>query len=142
VARVVPLIRTYRPVAPRAVLSSSPPLPPVTERTVVQVVPLVEVWIWYADPYAASQVNFTRSIATDWPRSTWIHCGSANALLHRVVSEPSTAPAAALPPSTLDAVTGRFSARLLPTGGWVPPEVKVKSSMSNSEPVAAPVNTR
>ena len=46
-------------------LSSSPPLPPVTVRTVVQVVPLAEVWIWYAEPYAASQVSLTRSIAYD-----------------------------------------------------------------------------
>ena len=46
--------------AVRPVLSSSPPLPPVTDRTVVQVVPLGEVWIWYADPYAASHTNRTR----------------------------------------------------------------------------------
>src|SRR5690349_11888668 len=40
------------------------------------------------------------------PRSTWIHCGSAKALDHRVPGSPSTALRALKAPSVLEAVAG------------------------------------
>jgi hypothetical protein len=58
---------------------------------VVQVLLLVEVWIWYALPKAASQLRRTRVMEAVAPRSTVIHCGSANAEAQRVVVFPSTA---------------------------------------------------
>ena len=43
------------------------------------------------------------------PRSTWIHCGSAAALDHRVPALPSTAAEAGVPAFSVDdAVTGLF----------------------------------
>src|SRR5256885_992263 len=73
-----------------------------------------EVWSWYALPAAASQVSTTWQI--DWvePRSTWIHCGSLQALAQRVPVLPSTAFAATYPAPSLDeAVAGRLAARLV-----------------------------
>src|SRR3712207_6229818 len=86
-------------------MSSTPPsLAPVAWAW-VQVVPLVEVSMRYALPYAASHVSLTRDTVTVLPRSTWIHCGSANWLDQRVEALPSTALAAAYPPpSTEEAV--------------------------------------
>src|SRR5688572_10294442 len=73
------------------------------------------------------------------PRSTWIHCGSEKALAHRVVAEASTAlEAGNVADSTLEAVAGLFSARLLAGGVPAP---RVNWSMSNRDP-AAPVKTR
>ncbi|BCB91384.1 hypothetical protein Psuf_086970 [Phytohabitans suffuscus] len=57
----------------------------------VHVVPLVEVWSWYADAYAASQRSTTWLIVAVVPRSIWIHCGSLNADAQRVPALPSTA---------------------------------------------------
>ncbi|BCB79436.1 hypothetical protein GCM10022251_71770 [Phytohabitans flavus] len=74
----------------------------------VHVVPLVETWIWYAEAYAASQLSTTWSTAALAPRSTWIHCGTLNALDQRVPVLPSTAFAAAIVAfSAEDAVAGR-----------------------------------
>src|SRR5882757_6538595 len=57
----------------------------------VQVVPLADVWIWYAVPYAVSQLRVTPQMVCDAPRSTCSHCGSATALDQRVPVLPSTA---------------------------------------------------
>ena len=85
-----------------------PPVPAVVVWTVVQAVPSAEVWIVKARAYAPSQFRTTRLIAADEPRSTWIHCGSLNALDHRVPGLPSTAAEAGVPaPSVDDASTGR-----------------------------------
>ena len=47
---------------------------------------------------------------------------------------PSTAADAGVPAfSTLDTVAGLFNARFA-DGGWVVPDVNVKSSMSNNDP--------
>ncbi len=49
------------------------------------------------------------------PRSTWIHCGSLNALDHRVPVFPSTAADAGVVAVSVDeADAGWFSARLEP----------------------------
>ena len=54
------------------------------------------------------------------PRSTRTHCGSLNALDHRVPVLPSNALAAGKEPFSVDdAVAGRPCARLLPAGGVV-----------------------
>src|SRR6266536_4114827 len=59
---------------------------------VAQVLPSVDVWIWYALPYAASQSRFTWVTCFLAPRSTRIHCGSTPSLLpQRVVVLPSKA---------------------------------------------------
>ncbi|MDF9811518.1 hypothetical protein M2266_000749 [Streptomyces sp. SPB162] len=86
-------------------------------------VPVSETWIWKPRAYAASQVNpiwLTEAVA---PRSTWIHCGSLNALDQRVPVLPSTAAPAAVPAfSADDAVAGfpcESSAPAAPAGGWV-----------------------
>ena len=85
-----------------------PPSPVAVDATVVQVVPLLEVWIWYVRPYAASQFRVTLLRLYDWPRSTCSHCGSLNALDQRVPVLPSVALAAAVPAfSADDAVVGR-----------------------------------
>src|SRR5882757_5414757 len=57
----------------------------------VHVVPLAEVWIWYAVPYADSQLRPTPQMVCDAPRSTCSHCGSVNRLDQRVPVLPSTA---------------------------------------------------
>ena len=81
----------------------------------VQVAPSAEVWSWYARPKAASQVRVTWLIRYDWPRSTWIHCGSLNALDQRVPALPSVALAApSVAFSTEDAVVGRPCAMFEP----------------------------
>src|SRR5437899_1791663 len=73
----------------------------------VQVVPLVDVWIWKDLPYAASQFSVTCEMVCDDPRSTCSHCGSATALDQRVPVLPSTAAEAGkLVFSVEDAVAG------------------------------------
>ena len=55
-------------------------------------VPLAEIWIWNARAYARLPLQHDladRSACV--PRSTWIHCGSLNALDQRVPALPSTA---------------------------------------------------
>src|SRR6185369_9666641 len=69
----------------------TPPVPVVVLKMFVQLVPLADVWIWNDRAYAASQVRTTRQIDCDDPRSTWIHCGSLNALDQRVPVLPSNA---------------------------------------------------
>src|SRR5690349_6888335 len=69
----------------------TPPVPVVVDQIVVQALPSALVWSWNALPYAASQLRTTRHTVAEVPRSTRIHCGSANALDHRVVVLPSTA---------------------------------------------------
>ena len=68
----------------------------------------MEVWIWNAVAYAASQFSddlADRAAAA--PRSTWSHCGSLNALDQRVPVLPSTAAAAGVPAfSVEEAVPG------------------------------------
>src|ERR1700750_2079145 len=97
-------MRTYRPV-PVTVRVSVPPVPVVVWAIVVHVVPSLEVWIWYALPYALSHWSTTWLIVAVAPRSTWIHCGSLNWLDHRVVVSPSTAlEAAQASPSVDEAV--------------------------------------
>src|SRR5450432_769716 len=58
---------------------------------VVQFVPSGEVWIWNAVAYAVSHCSTTWLIDALAPRSTSSHCGSLNALDHRVPVLPSTA---------------------------------------------------
>src|SRR5262249_27939674 len=86
----VPNIRMYRPL-PVTFRVCVPPVPVVVEKIEVQVELSVEVWIWNALPYAASHASTTWQI--DWtdPRSTSSHCGSENALDHRVPRFPSVA---------------------------------------------------
>src|SRR5882762_6408312 len=97
-------MRTNRPV-PVTGRGWMPPVPVVVEKMVVQLVPSGEVWIWKPLAKAASQFNTTWLMVSLAPRSTWSHCGSANALDHRVVVLPSTALAAGVPVfSTDDAV--------------------------------------
>ncbi len=74
----------------------------------------MEVWIWYALAYAASQLSWTPQ--TDWtePRSTWIHCGSLAELDQRVPALPSKAALAGVPAfSAEEAEAGRLRAALL-----------------------------
>jgi hypothetical protein len=68
-----------------------PPVPVVVEKIVVQVELSFEVWIWNALPYAASHTSVTWQIDETDPRSTSSHCGSENALDHRVLVLPSVA---------------------------------------------------
>src|SRR5882757_5428264 len=93
VARWVIRIRTYRPL-PLTTRLCSPPAPFVVVWIVVQLVALVEVWIWKPLAYAASQRSSTRLTACAEPRSTWSHWLSANELAQRVPLLPSTAAAA------------------------------------------------
>jgi len=83
-------MRTNRPL-PVTAKSSTPPVPVVVLRIVVQVLPSLDVWIWYDRPNAVSQRRTIRLIVRVLPRSTRIHCGSLNALDHRVPPLPSTA---------------------------------------------------
>src|SRR3954465_12616888 len=99
----------------------------------VHAVPLAETWIWNAVAYAASQFSCTWQI--DWllPRSTCSHCGSLNALDHRVPVLPSTAAEAAVPAfSADDAVAALPWAALAVPQGDVPPNVP-KTWNSHSE---------
>src|ERR1700722_12265429 len=81
---------------------------------VVQFVPSADVWIWNAVAYAFSQSRVTWQMAWLEPRSTSSHCGSENALDHRVPVLPSTASAAGVPAfSVEDAVAVLFSARVV-----------------------------
>src|SRR5579862_2281332 len=78
---------------------------------VVQVVPSGEAWIWNDFAYAASQFRVTSQIVWLVPRSTWIHCGSENALDQRVPVLPSNAlDAGKVAFSSEDAVAGWLSA--------------------------------
>src|SRR3712207_3422983 len=79
-----------------------PPVAFVAVWTVVQALPSVLVWIWYARAYAASHWSTTRLMVAVAPRSTRSHCGSAQALPHRVSARPSTAAAAGAPPFSCD----------------------------------------
>ena len=70
-----------------------------------QFVPSVEVWIPKALPAAVSQFSTIWLMVCVAPRSTCTHCGSLNALDHRVPALPSTAfGARKLPFSVEDAV--------------------------------------
>src|SRR5487761_501607 len=88
----------------------------------VQVALSVEVWIWNAVAYAASQFSVTPQI--DWaePRSTSSHCGSENALDQRVARLPSTAfDAGKVAFSSDDAVAVLFSATSVVPQVLLPP---------------------
>src|SRR5579859_5891240 len=69
---------------------------------VVQVVPSLDVWIWKAVAYAVSQCSTTCVNVCVAPRSTSSHCGSLNALDHRVDRLPSTAFEAGYPAACSD----------------------------------------
>src|SRR3954452_19686204 len=85
----------------------------------VQFVPSVEVWIWKALAYAASQFRTALLIECVAPRSTRSDCGSLTALDHRVPVFPSTAAdAGKLAFSVDDAVAA------LPCDSRVPPPVE------------------
>src|SRR5919204_433583 len=74
----------------------------------VHVAASVESWIWNAVAYAASHWMTTWHTGCVEPRSTWIHCGSENALDQRVPALPSTAAEAGVPAfSVEEAVAGR-----------------------------------
>jgi hypothetical protein len=112
VARAVPFIRTYRPV-PVTVSVCVPPVEVVVEWIVVQVLPSVEVWSWYAVAYAPSHRSTTWQMLWLLPRSTRIHCGSLKALDQRVAVFPSNAADAGVPAFSVDdAVAGRPAAAL------------------------------
>src|SRR4051794_8008577 len=88
-------------------MSSIPPSPEVTFIAVVHVLLLLETWIWYAFPYAASQLRRTRVTEHTADRSTVIHWGSLAAEDQRVPVFPSTARFAAVPAfSTEEALAG------------------------------------
>jgi hypothetical protein len=73
----------------------------------VQLEPSFDVWTENALPDAVSQLSTTVSIVAVAPRSTWIHCGSLNALDQRVPALPSVAYEAGVPAfSVEDAVVG------------------------------------
>ncbi|BCB79443.1 hypothetical protein Pflav_058530 [Phytohabitans flavus] len=76
---------------PETAIVWTPPVPAVVVCTVVQVVAFVETWMVNAREYAPSQLSTTRVSGTAAPRSTWIHCGSLNALDQRVPVLPSNA---------------------------------------------------
>src|SRR5450759_821473 len=77
----------------------------------VQVVLLVETWIWNALPKAASQLSTTWQMLMLEPRSTSSHCGSLAALDQRVVVLPSNAADAGVPAFSMDdAVAVLFNA--------------------------------
>src|SRR2546421_905620 len=109
VPRLVPYIRTYRPLVSR-LRSSTPPLPVVVLNASCQLASSSETWIRYALPYAASQRSTTRLRWKLAPRSIRIHCGSEPSLLpHRVLVFPSTAfDPASVELSVELVVTGRF----------------------------------
>src|SRR5262245_43277370 len=79
----------------------------------VHVAALAEPWIWNDRPYAASRFSCPWQMDCEEPRSTWIHCGSLNALDQRVPVLPSTAAEAGkVAFSVDDAVAGRPCAAL------------------------------
>src|SRR5260370_696996 len=103
----------YRPV-PETLRVWVPPVPVVVEKIVVQVAASAEVWIWNAVAYAASQFRTTLQIVWVDPRSTCSHCGSENALDHRVPVFPSVAADAGNEALWIDdAVVGWLSAILV-----------------------------
>src|SRR5687768_14704699 len=85
----------------------------------VQVVPLVDTWIWKAVAYAASQISVAPQTDTAVPRATWIHCGSADALAQRVPVLPSNADAAGVPAFSVDDAVA-----VLPCAVLVVPQVR------------------
>src|SRR6185295_4928709 len=90
----------------------------------VHVVPLADVWTWNDRAYAASQVSTTWQIVCEEPRSTWIHCGSLNALDQRVPVLPSKAALAGnVAFSVEEALAGRPCAALAVPQPPVPPIV-------------------
>src|SRR5215472_5235415 len=100
----------YRP-EPDTVSTWFPPVPVVVEKIVVHVELSAEVWIWNAVANAVSQSSPTWQTDCTDPRSTSSHCGSLNALDHRVPVFPSTAAdAGKLALCTDDAVAALFSA--------------------------------
>src|ERR1041384_5068615 len=79
----------------------------------VQFAASLDTWSWNAVAYAASQVSTVWQTVTGAPRSTYIHCGSLNALAQRVPVLPSNAALAGVPaPSDDAAVAGRPCAAL------------------------------
>ena len=68
--RWVPFIRTYRPEPERPVRSSTPPLPLVVEKMVVQVAWSVDVCSWYAVAQDLSHCSRMRCTWATEPRST------------------------------------------------------------------------
>src|SRR5579859_3935742 len=103
----------YRPL-PVTVSVWVPPVPVVVEKMLVQVALSVEVWIWNALPKAVSHISVTWQIDWTEPRSTSSHCGSENALDHRVPAFPSVAfDAGNVAFSSDDAVVGWFRARFV-----------------------------
>ncbi len=107
----MPVIRTNRPV-PFTVRFWVPPVPAVVEKTVVNgPFAAAATWIWNDRAKAVSQLSVTPQTVVLAPRSTCTHCGSLNALDHRVPWLPSTAlPAPNEAFSVEDAVAGRPSA--------------------------------
>jgi hypothetical protein len=101
---------------------------------VFQVVPLSLVWIWYALPYAVSQLSWTPQMLCVLPRSIWSHCGSDAALDQRVPLLPSTAAEAGVPAFSVDeAVAVLFSAALVVLHAALLPPVEPKTWNSQSE---------
>jgi hypothetical protein len=119
-------MRTNRPV-PFTVSVWTPPVPVVVAKIVVHVTPSGDVWSWNAVAKAASHARPTRQIVWLVPRSTWSHCGSANALDQRVALLPSVAFAAGKDAfSTDDAVVG------LPCAAFVVPHAAAPPGVPNT----------
>src|SRR5882762_3013593 len=102
---------------------------------VVQVTPSGDTWIWYAFAKAFSHCRTTWVIECVAPRSTWIHCGSLDALDQRVAVLPSVAAAAVKPAWSDDAVVGLPSARFVPPPPLLPGVVET-SLVSGDTPTA------
>src|SRR3981081_459321 len=100
---------------------------------VVQFTASGDTWIWYAFAAAASHCRTTWVIECVAPRSTWSHCGSLNALDHRVAVLPSVAPAAEKPLWTDDAVVGLASARFVPPPPPPPVPGVVETSLESGD---------
>src|SRR5690348_10613071 len=93
----------------------------------VQLVASVDTWIWNALPYAASQLSTTWQMLYVAPRSTCIHCGSENALDHRVPVLPSTARFGPVPAFSLpELVAVLLSATFVVPQDPPPPEFTVQ----------------
>src|SRR5262245_27669896 len=99
-------MRTKRP-EPVTLIVCTPPAPVVVEKSVVQVLPLADAWIWNARAKAVSQRSTTWVRVALAPRSTWSHWGSLNWLDQRVPLLPSKAADAGVPACSIDdAVAG------------------------------------
>jgi hypothetical protein len=81
-----------------------PALPTFTVASVAQLVPSVDDSTLTFAPYALAQSSDTRPIENALPRSTRHHSRSFDLDAQLVVDKPSTAFAAALPLSELDAL--------------------------------------